>query len=280
MQDAQEKLRYLLKAYTARYRRARTAEAVAVVMTAGAVAAAAAQAGWAIAQVRPGAAACLAAVGAIIGITLPLGPIRKILAISRRQAFLCAGVMCAVSLAAVACCLLGFTDAISRPALLSASLCLAGLTAMLVSYIYPPSQQQAAIDIDERCRLGERLSTAAELLENCQLSIVNCQLNDRRLRIARQEEEETHGRDARDTHGRDAHATNSNNAEIPDNFDACAQTIFEQALRAAGEKGVLRAPLWRRTRATAGALGLAILLGATLLLVPTFTSPGAAGSVG
>jgi len=78
----------------------------------------------------------------------------------------------------------------------------------------------AALVLDVRVGLGERLSTAAELVESA----------------------------AADT--------------------SAAKCVYRQALEAAERARALRVPLWRRTRTTAGALGLAILLCGVLAIVP------------
>jgi hypothetical protein len=88
------------------------------------------------------------------------------------------------------------------------------------------SVRAAAMALDARAGLGERLATAAELAESAR-------------------------------------------AATP-----AARCVAAQAVAAANDADAARFPLWRRTRATAGALGLVVVLCAALALVPAPAAPG------
>jgi len=200
----------------------RAAESAAVLVVAAGLGAACLETAWAIVRLHPVPAAAIAALPAVLGIALPASSrVRSVLNLDRGMTLLAACLLAVMGAAGVLCVLADWhrqLDKAAIPLILLPAGAVLGAGAALVRGL---SVTDAAIYLDARWRLKERLSTAAEL------------------------------------------------AASPGAEDPPARCVYEQAMEAVRRSDALWLPLWRRTRATAGTTGLAVLLATTLAFLPT-----------
>lgn len=215
-----EQVQAILDAAGAKLRRERIAEGATVAATAAALSAAAIQAAWFVAWKHPWFASAVCVVPLAIGAVLLVNSkVRQVLDLDRVLAR-AVGLAC-ILLAAGA--MWSFVSGQFRdydPYLITLAALAIGLPlGAVAAWVAGPTSREAAILLDAKCQLRERLSTAGELL---------------------QREEQGPFVDA----------------------------LFAQVVDLARQKELARVPMWRRTRATAGALGLAVLLCLAMNLLP------------
>jgi hypothetical protein len=213
--------------------RVRAAEAAAVCATAAALAAAAVQSAWAVAYAAPTAAAGICLLPAALGIWIALSPgAGRALRLGRLLRVLAGGVCVAAGAGGAAAVAGGWHVQVSKAVVPLILLPVGAILGALGALLRRPTPRDAAVLLDRRGGLRERLSTAVEL-------------------------------------------ASSADADAP-----VARFVYAQALAGLRARRPQRGPMWRRSRATAAALGLSLVLCAALAFVPTVGLRGEGDVIG
>jgi len=205
----------------------RAAEAAAVTAGAGGLTAAALQVAWFVAPRSVTVAGAMGALPVLLGLAAMLPSARKVLRCTRRLSIAVAAILVAGGAAGIGAVLAGADQLLPALALPVIGIGLGGVVGVVVVVASGVSLQEAAVFLDVRFKLGERLSTAAELADSQQ-------------------------------------------SRTP-----FAAVVDSQAWDALQGSRPHKRPFWKRTRATAGALTLIVLLCAAVAFLPgPSTQPG------
>jgi hypothetical protein len=230
--EMREELLAILAAAARRLLAARSAEAAAAGAIGVGLAAAGLQAAWTVARVQPALAVGMCLLPVAMAACLAAWPrLRCVLGLPSAVGWAVTAILAASGAAGAACVAAGAATAIPKVLLPLALMPVGALAAAAVAAVGGVSRLQAAVYLDVRLGLQERLSTAAEL------------------------------------------------ADSPQADGPAARCVFAQAVAAARHARPERQSVWRRTRATAGALGLAAAMCAAVALLPTLGTVDVEGAM-